>query len=54
MRFVLLAAAIAGFSGGCSLFHHDKKKPVTHMYNGDAPTIRMEDTQAAGGPMQTY
>jgi uncharacterized protein YceK len=53
MRMFLTLLAVAALAGGCSS-HNKKIKSSTHLYNGDSPTIHMQDTQAAGGPMVTY
>ncbi|HEV7402443.1 MAG TPA: hypothetical protein VGO11_05935 [Chthoniobacteraceae bacterium] len=50
---LLLLCTIALFSGGCAW--HKKPKNETHIYGGDAPSIKYETRQErAGGRLQTY
>ncbi len=40
---------------GCSLFHKKKPESSSHLYEGDAPTIRFNDKpENAGGAINTY
>jgi len=50
---LFFAAAVFAF-GACA--HKDKpKKSATHIYEGDAPTIKfLDEPEAAGGPVHTY
>jgi Rrf2 family protein len=54
MRTPLLLLALAIFIPGCSIFHHNKTKSVSHIYSGDSPSIHMQPTESAGGPLNTY
>jgi hypothetical protein len=52
----LFLAAVAVFAVGACAHKQDKpKKTSTHIYEGNAPTIKfMDDPEAAGGPVHTY
>jgi hypothetical protein len=50
---LLLVGTLALVSGGC--LWHNKPKNETHIYGGDAPSIKFEPRQErAGGRLQTY
>lgn len=56
MRFfaILLLCTVAFFSEGC-LFGKKKPKSETHIYGGDAPSIKFEPRQErAGGRLHTF
>ena len=54
MRLLLLCFAMAFLMGGCSLFHPKHVKSSTHIVEGDASSTHMQETQSAGGPLDTY
>jgi hypothetical protein len=50
---LLLLCAIGLFSEGCA--SHKKSKSESHIYGGDAPTMKYQAHQEhAGGRLQTY
>jgi hypothetical protein len=53
LRFFCLALLAA--LPGCSLFHKKKPETSSHIYEGDAPTIRFSDKpEAPGGEINAY
>jgi len=54
LRCVLLLLALA-FVTGCGLFHKKKNETSSHIYEGNAPTIRFSDKpEAPGGSINAY
>ena len=55
MRILALCflVTVASLSSGC--LWHKKPKSETHIYGGNAPTIKFEERQErAGGALKTY
>jgi hypothetical protein len=53
LRFFTLALLVA--LSGCSLFHKKKPETASHIYEGDAPTIKFSDKpEAPGGEIHAY